>query len=404
MNILESIKVSINAIWVNKMRSLLTMLGIIIGISSVIAVVALGQGSNAMMKKEFENFGVNRVFLGLDWRKDIASRDIYKHDDVDALRRVFSEEIVAISPIYDQTGEIISGRKNIGIYFKGVNEEFNNIDKKEIIKGRYLIEGDIKGKREVAVIDDETALEIFGRTDVLGEKILVSTRSRKVSLVVVGVFKEKESLLAGFGSERPRYVFSPITTVEKIFGIGDNVYGIEINLDSDVNIKATLDKMIKIIERRHGNEGQEKYRSYSAESEMEMVNRVTGVITMVIGAIAAISLLVGGIGVMNIMLVSVTERTREIGIRKAIGARHKDILFQFLVEALIISGIGGVIGTILGIALSFGIASFINIAPSVSIKTIIIAWLFSAGVGIFFGIYPANKAAKLDPIEALRYE
>lgn len=404
MNVLESIKVALNAIWVNKMRSLLTMLGIIIGISSVIAVVALGQGSKDMIGKEFESFGVNRAYLGYNWRENITNRDIYTHEDVATLRRVFEKEIDALSPGFDINGEVILGRKSESVYLHGVNEEYNKIGKKEMIEGRFLIDADIKGKREVAVISDEMAISLFGRTNVIGEKLLVKTRSRNISLIVVGVYKEKQSLFSGFGGEMPKDIYSPISTIEKMFGIGDKVYGIEMNLKSSVDIKETLDKMIKLMERRHGNIGKNKYRSYSAESELQTVNKITGIMTTVVGAIAAISLLVGGIGVMNIMLVSVTERTREIGIRKAIGARHKDILFQFLIEAVIISGIGGIIGTVLGIGLSFILSSFIKIQPTISITTIVIAWVFSAGVGIFFGIYPANKAAKLDPIEALRYE
>lgn len=404
MNIIESIKVAINAIWVNKMRSLLTMLGIIIGISSVIAVVALGEGSNKMIGKEFESFGVNRAYLGMNWRENYTGRDIYTYEDIDALKRGFEDEITAISPIFNTSGEIVVGRKSENVYINGVNEEYNLIEKKEIINGRYLLEADVKAKREVAVIDHEMALGLFGRTDVVGEKIIVDTKNRKVSFLIVGIFKEKESLLGGFGGESPKYIYVPISTVEKMFGIGNRIYGIELNLKNGINIQDTLDKMIKLVERRHDNVGEDKYWSYSAESELQTVNKVTGIMTMVVGAIAAISLLVGGIGVMNIMLVSVTERTREIGIRKAIGARHRDILLQFLVEAVIISGIGGVIGTTLGVGFSYIISTFISIPPSVSLKTILIAWMFSAGVGIFFGIYPANKAAKLDPIEALRYE
>ncbi|WIF93965.1 ABC transporter permease [Caminicella sporogenes] len=404
MNIIESIKVALNAIWVNKMRSLLTMLGIIIGISSVIAVVALGQGSKEMIKKEFENFGVNRAYLGINWNENITDRDIFTHEDIEVLKRAFKKDIDALSPLFDNNGEVAIERKNERIYIKGVNEEYNRIERKEIIDGRFLVSSDIKGNREVAVINDEMALKLFGRRHVIGEKILVKTSSRNISLVIVGVYKEKKSMFAGFGREMPRDIYVPISTVEKMFGVGNRVYGIEINFKSGINTKETLDKMIKLIERRHGNTQKNKYRSFSAESELKSVNKVTGIMTAVVGAIAAISLLVGGIGVMNIMLVSVTERTREIGIRKAIGARHKDILFQFLVEAVIISGIGGIIGTVLGIGLSFVIASFIKLKPTISIMTIIIAWMFSAGVGIFFGIYPANKAAKLDPIEALRYE
>lgn len=404
MNFLESIKVALNAIWVNKMRALLTMLGIIIGISSVIAVVALGQGSNSMMKKEFESFGVNRVFLGTNWRKNPTSRDYLNHEDLSALRRAFGDEIDAMTNSINANGEVMSGKKKVDVRMYGANEEYIRIDKKEIIKGRYIIEGDVKAKRNLVVIDEKLAVDNFGRTDVLGEKIIVSTGSRNISLIIVGVYKDKKSVLAGLGGEQPSSIYLPISTLEKMFGRGNRVYGIEMNLNQGINIQETLDKMIKLLERRHGNEGEEKYVSYSAESELEIVNRITGVMTMVVGAIAAISLLVGGIGVMNIMLVSVTERTREIGIRKAIGARHSDILLQFLVEAVIVSGIGGIIGTVFGVGISFLISNFIKIPPTVSPITIIVAWIFSAGVGIFFGIYPANKAAKLDPIDALRYE
>lgn len=404
MNFLESIKLALNAIWVNKMRSLLTMLGIIIGISSVIAVVALGQGSNTMMKKEFENYGVNRAYLRTNWRKNLTSRDRLTHEDINALRRGFKDELDAISTNLNVRGEALLGKKKVSVIMNGVNEEYNRIDRKEIIKGRYLLEGDIKAKRNVAVIDEEMAFENFGRIDVLGERIILSTHSRNISLVIVGVYANKGSVFGGFGGDEQKEIYTPISTVEKMFGIGNQVYGIHMNLKQGVDINKTLDRMIKLIERRHDNSGKGKYMSHSAESQMESVNKITGVMTMVVGAIAAISLLVGGIGVMNIMLVSVTERTREIGIRKAIGARHRDILLQFLVEAIIISGIGGVIGTVLGIGLSFIISSFIKITPTISPVTILIAWVFSAGVGIFFGIYPANKAAKLDPIEALRYE
>ncbi len=404
MNIIESIKISINAIWVNKMRSLLTMLGIIIGISSVIAVVALGQGSNKMIGMEFESFGVNRAYLGMNWRENYTRRDIYNYEDLDAIKRGFGNEITAISPTFGTSGEVTIGRKKQNVQINGVNEQYNKLENKEIINGRYLIEGDIKANREVAVIDNEMALDLFGRTNVIGENIIVDTQNRKISLIIVGIYEEKESMLGGLGGESPKNIYLPISTVEKMFGVGNRIYDIELNLKQGTNIQGTLDKMVKLIERRHNNFGENKYRTYSAESELQTVNKITGVMTMVVGAIAAISLLVGGIGVMNIMLVSVTERTREIGIRKAIGARHRDILLQFLVESVIISGIGGVIGTIIGLGLSYGISTFIKIPPSVSIQTILIAWIFSAGVGIFFGIYPANKAAKLDPIDALRYE
>ncbi|KXG75659.1 ABC transporter permease [Thermotalea metallivorans] len=405
MNFIESVKVAVNAIWVNKMRSLLTMLGIIIGISSVIAVVALGKGSQSAIGKEFEQFGVNRVYLTTNWRENPTARDYFNYGDLEALRRVFSDKIVALSPSLQDTGKIVAKKELLNINLSGVNEFYNKIEKIEMLEGRYLLEGDIKAKREVAVIDENTAMKVFGRTNVIGENILIQMRYRNLSLVIVGLYKTPKAPFSNVANfEQPATVYIPISTMEKILGIGDRIYGIEMNMEKDVNVKETLNDMVKFIERRHDNIGEGKYRTYTAEGELEMVNKVTGILTTVVGAIAAISLFVGGIGVMNIMLVSVTERTREIGIRKAIGARHKDILMQFLVEAVIISGIGGVIGTVLGIGFSFLISMFIKVPPSVSMGTIMMAWLFSAGVGIFFGIYPANKAAKLDPIEALRYE
>lgn len=381
------------------------MLGIIIGISSVIAVVALGQGSKAMMNKEFEKLGVNRASIYHNWREDLTSRDYMNHEDLKALRRSFGDDIAAMSNTFSVNGKVVAGREKRDVYIYGVGHEYNSIDKKEIIQGRYLAEGDIKAKRNVVIIDDELALEIFGRTNVVGERIIVSNNANNYSPIIIGVYKNKKSILmGGMSGDAPKFIYLPISTVEKMFGIGDRVYEIELNLKQGLNIEETLDRMVKMLERRHDNVGKNKYRSYSAESDLEMVNKMAGIMTMVVGAIAAISLLVGGIGVMNIMLVSVTERTREIGIRKAIGARHRDILFQFLVESVIISGIGGIIGTVLGVGLSYIISNFIKIPPTVSPITILIAWIFSAGVGIFFGIYPANKAAKLDPIDALRYE
>ncbi len=405
MNIFESLRVAISAIWSNKMRSVLTMLGIIIGISSVITVFTLGKGGRTAIGQEFESFGVARVYMGMNWKENPQSKDLMNHADIDALTRTFSDEILAISPSYTTSGELSMNRKNESVYISGINEQYNKIENKEIIKGRYLIESDVKAMREVALIDSDMAMELFGRLDVLGERISVRTRNQNISLLIVGVFEEKKGLISNLGlDEQPKYVYTPISTVEKFFGLGDRVYGIEMNLNQDVEIQTVLGRMTSMIERRHRNIGEGMYRGYSAESEMESVGKVTGIITAVISSIAAISLLVGGIGVMNIMLVSVTERTREIGIRKAIGAKRRDILLQFLVEAMIISGLGGIIGTVFGIGISYVISAFIKIPPGISLSTILIAWFFSAGVGIFFGIYPANKAAKLDPIDALRYE
>ncbi|SHE44178.1 putative ABC transport system permease protein [Tissierella praeacuta DSM 18095] len=404
MNIFESIQVSLSAILANKMRSLLTMLGIIIGISSVITVVALGEGGQKLIDKEFEQFGAGRAYLSMNWSENHLTKDLLTHDDIDVLRDTFPDDLEAIVPGVNERGKVRTKSKKFDIKLTGADENYIKIENVDIIKGRYLTDADVKGKRSVAIIDKGMALDAFGRTDILGESIDIELGESQISLVIIGVYEKPRSSLQGMGEKGHGSIFLPYTNLEQMTGGGDRFWDAQLSIRKGIDTKAVTNKMISLIERRHGNEGENKYIIQTAEGELQSINKITGIITVVIGAIAAISLLVGGIGVMNIMFVSVTERTREIGTRKAIGARRKDILLQFLVESVIVSGIGGIIGTIIGVGLAFIVSSFIKIPPSVSIKTIAIAWLFSAGVGIFFGIYPANKASKLDPIDALRYE
>ncbi|WFA08725.1 ABC transporter permease [Tissierella sp. Yu-01] len=404
MNILESIQVSLGAILANKMRSLLTMLGIIIGISSVITVVTLGESSQKAIDMEFEQFGAGRAYFSMNWREDYSMKDLLTSEDIEALKNSFPEEIEAIVPYVYQRGKAKSKSEKIDVSMTGGDEDYIKIEKVDMISGRYLTEEDVKGKRPVSIIDKEMALEIFGRTNVLGESLDLEIMESPVSFSIIGIYEKPKSTLQAMGGQTLGNIFVPYTTLEKITGSGDYYWDIEMTLGKDADTDSVTQKMIRLIEKRHGNEGENKYLIQTAEGELEVINNVTGIITLVIGAIAAISLLVGGIGVMNIMFVSVTERTREIGIRKAIGAKRKDILLQFLVESVIVSGIGGIIGTIIGVGLAFIVSSLIKIPTGVSIGTIAIAWIFSAGVGIFFGIYPANKASKLDPIDALRYE
>lgn len=407
MNFLESVKVALSSLWANKMRSFLTMLGIIIGIASVIAIVSLGQGSQAKIGSEFEKFGANRVIFWMNWSANPKYRDRFDDGDIEEIRRIFKDEIKAISPNFNISGKASKGREAASVTLYGVNEEYNKIESIDIVNGRFLLESDIKGKRSVGVIDKELAMELFKRTDVIGEKILVDTGYSKISFTIVGIYESQassfEKLAEQFGQEIPTNIYLPMTYMKKL-GYGDRYWAIEVNMADSSKIEKVSKDIIRLIERRHRNSGNDYYRSQSAKQQMQIMDNVLGILSKVVGAIAAISLLVGGIGVMNIMLVSVTERTREIGIRKAIGARRKDILLQFLVEAMIISGIGGLIGTLLGLIIANLIAISMGLPPTVSIVTVLIAVLFSAGVGIFFGIYPANKAAKLDPIEALRYE
>lgn len=404
----ESLKIALGAIWVNKMRSLLTTLGIIIGISSVIAVVALGDGLKSSVAKEFENIGVKRIYMTMNWEKTIQDRDILTHKDYEALIRAFSEDIKASTVTYSQGGKVIDqnkGKKEIDVQLIGVNGEYPDIEPLDMTGGRFLMESDVVSYRPAAVVDVGLAKRLLGREAVAGERITVQLNSQSLSLVIVGTYSPKSSSINNaFGYVPPAMIYVPITTLEKTLGLDDFVYGIDINLQAEADPVATIDRMKAFLARRHNTVGEDKYMGYSAEKQLEFANNFTGILTLVIGAIAAISLVVGGIGVMNIMMVSVTERTREIGIRKSLGARRQDILTQFLVEAVIISVLGGIIGTLLGVGFAYGLSTLIKIPPHVGIGTILVAWLFSAGVGIFFGIYPASKASKLDPIEALRYE
>lgn len=406
MNLFESIKTALNAIWINKLRSLLTMLGIIIGISSVIAVVALGNGSEKAIGKEFESFGVKRVIIYMNWGSDVLSRDIFTHEDVEALEKTFSHELNALSITLDESGSVIANnnknkRSNVAVH--GVDDDYPIIEAINMVSGRFLMKGDVDSQRSSIVISKKMALEVFGREEVVGEPIAIEMRGQLMNFRVVGIFEKKATIFSGF-AEESFDIYIPYTLAEKIFSYGGLVYTIQGNIANDYDSNEVLDKVMTFIERRHNNVGQEKYNSYLPADELKSINNVMGILTAVVSAIAGISLVVGGIGVMNIMLVSVTERTREIGIRKALGATHKEIMAQFLIEAVIISLIGGMIGTLLGIGLAKLISLFAKIQASADIKTILIAWIFSASVGVLFGLLPANKAAKLNPIDALRYE
>lgn len=398
MFFIENFKLAISSLKANKMRAFLTMLGIIIGISSVITIFTLGEIGKASMGKEFEGIGVNRIVVYLSGREEINSEDFLNNSDFQTIKRAFKDDIDYLSPSTWGSGKA-KKNKNMGkIYINGVNEEYKFIAKINMIKGRFLNKSDVLGKKSVAVIDKKLALELFKRTDVVGETFKVENSDLGQSYVIVGVYEVPTSLFDKIDKSEETSIYVPHTFIQ----YGDSYDSVELSASKNADIELLSQKITKFMEKLKNKENL--YRVMSAQSQMNMIDNFLGKMSLGIGAIAAISLLVGGIGVMNIMLVSVTERTREIGIRKALGAKRKDILFQFLVEAMIISGVGGIIGTSLGLGISNIIALFLKVTPSVPIGIIIIAVSFSAGVGMFFGIYPANKAAKLDPIEALRYE
>lgn len=391
MNLLESIRVALEGIMVSKLRSFLTTLGIVIGIAAVIAVVAIGQGGRAVLMSEMEKIGTNIFAIYVDWRsnKQITGRE-FDLSDV-AMIKDKVPGVTRLSPHSQIMGDIRGPKDKKYARITGVTSDYPYIRNFNMKQGRFFTEEDDSGKRRVAVIDEDLAGQVFGRAEALGSKINLGN----TPFLVVGVVAKEESAL-GF-SENPS-VYIPIQVWQVMFN--DQVQTLEGSAVSKEKVEEAMNQAVKLLERRHREPG--KYASFSMEQEMQAANKITGIMTLIIGAIAGISLFVGGIGVMNIMLVSVTERTREIGIRMALGARRRDILVQFLIEAVMLCLLGGVIGMALGIGGAYLIAKIAKWPPLVSWWTALLAFAFSAAIGVVFGILPANKAARLNPIEALR--
>ena len=408
MNIRESLKMAFSAIRSNKMRTLLTMLGIIIGISSVITLVTLGNGSKNMMTKEFENYGSNRAYVyvssGEDDESESKDMEPYymKASDIEMINRIYGDKLEGISFSSGFSGSFIQGRKTYNISFSGVSESYKDIENMTLESGRFLSKEDMNSENQVIVIEQKMVDEYYNKVSPIGQMLTVDVGGQTQTFRIIGVYSVPKAMMVR--EENNSFsVYTPYTLASSI-NESDLYAYFEANIKEGNDVKKTLQSIVSILERKHDAIGKGYYIISTAESQMKMMNKLTGTITLFVTAVAAISLLVGGIGIMNIMLVSVTERTREIGIRKALGATHKEILSQFLIEAVIISLIGGMIGTLLGIGIAELISKFAKIQASADLVTIMIAWSFSALVGILFGLLPANKAAKLNPIDALRYE
>ena len=394
MNFWESIKVALDGIAANKLRAFLTTLGIMIGIAAVIAVVAVGQGGRALLIQEMEKIGTNIFAVYIDWRSDeVRTGREFSLEDVTVIKEA-APEVAYLAP---ESSAFVHARQQDmtrGVNVVGTTADYAAIRNVSMAKGRFLTEADSRSRRLVAVLDGALARDFFGRKDPLGEKIVI----RGTPLVVIGVAAEGGSLLQMGDTQN---VYIPIKTWQGLFP-GGFIHSMEGKALGREHVDRAMNKTVGILERRHDAQG--RYASISMEQEMATANRMTGIVTLIIGAIAGISLFVGGIGVMNIMLVSVTERVREIGLRKALGARRKDILVQFLIEAVVLCILGGIIGMVVGIGGAFIIAFIAKWPPLVSWWTAVVAFLFSTMVGLVFGILPARKAAALDPVEALRRE
>jgi putative ABC transport system permease protein len=399
MNIIEDFKMAYESIKANKMRSFLTMLGIIIGISSVITIVSLGQGGQDKINNEFLSLGATIVNVSVDTAKAQAD-DYITLQDVKAVKdRVEAAVYAGIS--VGKRGMVSTDKKIVTGSFTGGDADFANIRNIEISYGRFYTPLEVEQAKPVAVIDDNSAKTLFGYEDCVGKTIKIGSLSANTKVTIIGV-RKNTNIFAGFNKNISVYV--PITFLQTMYSKKFTITSMSVAASSQAATEITGNAARNVLESRHNNKNRGIYTVDNSFKNMAQLNQVLGIFTGFIGAVAAISLMVGGIGVMNIMLVSVTERTREIGIRKAIGATTANILVQFLMEAIILSLIGGVIGMTLGIAVAQIAGYFVGVIPNISILVVLGTLLFSSAVGIFFGIYPARKAAKLDPIDALRYE
>lgn len=397
MSIKECILVALEGIRANKMRSALTMLGIIIGVAAVITVVAIGQVGQAAILSSLEGIGTNlfQIYPKGSEETPITLADLITLQDLEVIKSV-ATDIKYISPVNDRALLAKYERESKRVYVTGVWSEYQHIRNIKMDQGRFLSESDEKANRRVVVIDTKLEKDLFGREDAIQKQIEIFG----MSMTVIGVTKWDDSLLMG-GPDYPSTVYIPFSTFRSIDGFDYVPYAVASAVSKEKTENA-MKQAEQILEKRRHT--QDRYHTYSLQEDMEEINTVMNILQLVIGSIAAISLLVGGIGVMNIMLVSVTERTREIGIRKALGAEYKDIIAQFLIEAVVICTIGGCIGMIIGLGGGLIAAALAKVPPLISPLTILIAFGFSTSIGIIFGLYPARKAARMNPVEALRYE
>ena len=405
MQAFMTLRIALRALARNKLRAFLTMLGIIIGVGAVIAMVAIGEGAKSTIRAQIAALGTNVLIVlpGSNVQGGVRAGFGNVNTLLDSDGKAMARELPSVafvSPVLRRQDQVVAGNLNWGTLAQGVAPEFQQIRDWQVAEGRFLHEGDMDSAAKVAVIGQTVARQLFGNDDALDAVI----RIRNIPFRVVGVLGAKGQ--TGQGTDQDDTIMIPYTTMQKRLMRITWVQSIVVKAVSAERVEEAQEQISLLLRQRHriGPEREDDFNVRNLSDIAEAATTTARVMAVLLGSVASISLLVGGIGIMNIMLVSVTERTREIGIRMAVGARSRDIMLQFLVEAVVMAATGGLIGILLGVGSSEVIKQWAQWPTLIDPAIIAIAFLFSGAVGVFFGFYPAKKAANLDPIDALRYE
>jgi len=403
VDFVESITMASTTLIANKLRSGLTMLGIIIGNASVIAMVGIGQGAQKLASEQFEALGPNVLFVIPGSNETRRSSFATPKTLVFADAKAIASQVRAVAEVAPEirAQQLITYRnKNTQSAVVGTTPEFLSVRSFEVTKGRFITELDLKRNNQIVVLGPELAEQLFGAQNPIGKQL----RIKNGSFQIVGVMKAKGTTL---GTNQDIRAYVPLTTMSNRLVGNTSPYGMQVSLISvsakdEGNPGEAQFQIENLLRLRHKITDEDDFFVRTQKDILAIVNTITGALTLMLGAIASISLLVGGIGVMNIMLVSVTERTSEIGLRKAIGATEQDILVQFMIEAVILSAAGGIVGTLIGVGGVLLVGAVTPLSTGISTGAILLAVSVSGGIGLFFGVVPARRAAKLDPIVALR--
>ncbi|WP_054939645.1 ABC transporter permease [Paenibacillus ihuae] len=390
MMLYQSMKMAFKSILSSKIRAFLTMLGIIIGVSSVIALVSVGQGTTSQITESLSSLGTNQLTVNIMGRGATTSLTF---EEASALGDI--EGVENVSPVISGNVTAKHGTENVSVSVEGIIPAYEEVQDFHVQSGRFLLDIDTEYRQKVALIGTDTAEDLFGTDSPVGEKVQLNGASYKI----VGLLESKGSTSGGSSDEK---ILIPISTAER-FLQSKGVRSITITTTSNDNVKDVKTKLESALDAKFSG-AENSYSVFDSQEMLETVNETSNTLSLALGGIAGISLFVGGIGIMNIMIVSVNERTREIGIRKAIGAKKMNILMQFMIESVVLSGVGGLIGVGLGLGASWAVGNYTTMNVATSWNMVLISFSFSLIIGVVFGMIPANKAARMRPIYALRSE